>query len=408
MTGTRRVDERIILAVSGGIAAYKVPELIRELQRRGYAHLDTILTKGAGQFVTPVTLEALTGRVPYQDTFETGRALSHVDLVQHAGILAVVPATANVIGKFASGVADDFLTTAYLAATCPVLVVPSMNTRMFEHPATRRNLETLRQDGVHVLEPTAGYLACGTYGRGRMPEIPIVADWIEYQLHRQETGPLSGRRVLIASGGTVEPIDPVRMICNRSTGRMGMELARACGMAGADVTVVAGPGTVRYPDFADVKPVETAAQMAQAVLAHASEADAVIMAAAVADYTPADPATSKMKKTDGPRTLTLNRTTDILRELGTRYGGTSKVLVGFAAETEAVEASALRKLEEKHADLVVGNRVGAADTGFAAETTEVVLVRRDLEPVSIGMVTKEALAWRIVGEIAPLLEQPNG
>lgn len=396
-----------MIGVSGGIAAYKTPELIRELQRRGYLHFDTILTAAAEQFVTPVTLEALTGRVPYRDTFETGRALSHVDLVQHCGILAVVPATANVMAKFACGVADDFLTTAYLAASCPVLVAPSMNTRMFEHPATVRNMKQVGMDGARVMEPDAGYLACGTYGRGRLADVPTIADAIEHHLHLSQKPGFAGVKVLIASGGTSEPIDPVRTLTNRSTGRMGAELATAFGLSGADVTVVTGTGTARYPSFVEQVQVETAAEMATAVLGRAESADVVIMAAAVADYTPVNPAEGKMKKRDASLQLELAPTTDILKTLGNRYAG-KKLLVGFAAETDDVESAASDKLKSKQADLIVGNRVGDATSGFGVDSSEAWLVYRDGRVDAAGDIRKEALAFRIVHAVQELRVGSNG
>jgi len=380
--------------------------VIRELQRRGYAHIDTILTRNALQFVTPVTIEAITGKVPHTDTFEPGRALSHIDLVQPCGLLAVVPATANILAKFAGGIGDDLLSTTYLAADCPVLVVPSMNTRMMDHVATQRNLNQLRQDGVSILEPEDGYLACGTYGKGRMPEVPVIVDEMERLLHAPH-GTMAGVRVLVVSGGTAEPIDPVRTITNRSTGRMGAELARAFLHAGADVRLITGTGTVRYPVTPVRYEVETAAGMAEAVFREAPDADVIIMAAAVADYTPASPYPEKHKKTDQPLTLELKPTEDILKTLGQRFGGT-RILVGFAAETTDVETHARAKLVAKGADLIVGNQVGAPDTGFGSETNEAVLVSRDGNIMDTGCITKEALAVRIVKEVERLRESRHG
>ncbi len=407
MTLSRRIEDRIVIGISGGIAAYKTPELIRELQRRGYLHFDTILTAAAEQFVTPVTLEALTGRIPYRDTFESGRALSHVDLVQHCGILAVVPATANVLAKFAAGIADDFLTTAYLAASCPVLVAPSMNTRMFEHPATLRNMAQVAEDGARVMEPDAGYLACGTYGRGRLADIATIADIIEHHLHSSRKPALSGLKILIASGGTAEPIDPVRTITNRSSGRMGAELATAFGLSGADVTVVSGTGTARYPAYAKQVPVETAGEMADAVLERAADADVVVMAAAVADYTPRESREQKMKKDTRDLDLKLTPTVDILKTLGDRHSG-RKLLVGFAAETESVEKAAIGKLKDKQADLIVGNRVGDPTSGFGTESSEAWLVYRDGRVDTVGDIRKEALAFRIVRAVQELRVGSDG
>ena len=400
---SRRTDQRIVIAVSGGIAAYKTVGVIRELQKRGYRDIETILTKNATRFVTTVTLGAISGKVPYTDTFESGRALSHISLVQPCGILAVVPATANILGKFAGGIADDFLSTAYLACTGPVLVVPSMNAEMYRHPATTRNLEQLKRDGVHVLDPDAGYLACGTEGPGRMPDSETVADMIEQVLHRHIGGPLSGKKVLIASGGTAEPIDPVRTITNRSTGRMGKALATAFSLAGADVEIVAGTGTVRYPAYCRQVNVSTASEMAEAVLKMAENADIVIMAAAVADYTPTTPFQEKKKKDAGTLNLELKPTKDILKTLGARYHG-EKILVGFAAETSDVEAYAWKKLAEKKADLIVGNLVGVPDSGFGADTSRAVLVTADGKPDRYEKTGKEQLAFIIAEKVLSLLE----
>lgn len=347
-----------------------------------------------------MTLEAITGRMPYTGTFEPGRTLSHIDLVQGSGLLAIVPATANMLAKMAGGIGDDLLSTAYLAADCPVLAAPSMNTKMMEHPATVRNLAQLREDGVYLVDPDEGYLACGTYGRGRMPDVPALADHLELALHRPH-GSLCGKRVLIASGGTSEPIDPVRTLTNRSTGKMGSELAGAFLRAGASVMLVTGTGNARYPATADRQQVETASEMEQAVMAAAPEADIIVMAAAVADYTPAEPATEKCKKTGEPISLPMVPTVDILKELGSQYGG-KKILVGFAAETADVKPYAAGKLAEKQADLIVGNRVGAADTGFGSDTNEAVLVARDGQIMDTGCITKEALAVRIVSEVKRL------
>ena len=399
----RHTDQRIVIAISGGIAAYKTVGVIRELQKRGYRDIETILTANGARFASPVTLGAITGKIPYTDTFESGRALSHISLVQPCGVLAVVPATANILAKFAGGIADDFLSTAYLACTGPVLVAPSMNTEMYRHPVTTRNLAQLKKDGVHVLDPDAGYLACGTEGPGRMPDAEIVADMIEHVLHRHIGGPLSGKKVLIASGGTSEPIDPVRTITNRSTGRMGKALAAAFSLSGADVEIIAGTGTVCYPAYCPQTSAETASEMLDAVMEKATEADVVVMAAAVADYTPATILQEKKKKGEGNLHLELKPTIDILKTLGTRYEG-KKVLVGFAAETSNVAEYAKKKLLEKKADLIIGNLVGVPDSGFGVETSRAVLVQKDEALDSYEKISKEQLAFRIVEKVASMLE----
>ncbi|NOZ12621.1 MAG: bifunctional phosphopantothenoylcysteine decarboxylase/phosphopantothenate--cysteine ligase CoaBC [Acidobacteria bacterium] len=397
----RQTGQRIVIGISGGIAAYKTVNVIRELQKRGYRDIETILTANGTRFVTPVTVGAITGKLPYTDTFEPGRALSHISLVQPCGILAVVPATADILAKFAGGIADDFLSTAYLACTGPVLVAPSMNSEMYRHPATERNIARLKKDGVHVLEPDAGYLACGSEGPGRMPDAETVADMIEFVLHRKTGGPLSGMRVIIASGGTAEPIDPVRTITNRSSGKMGKELATAFALAGADVEIVAGTGTACYPAYCRQTKVQTASEMKDAVLKKASAADIIVMAAAVADYTPETVFHEKKKKDGNLLNLRLKPTTDILKTLGTRFEG-EKILVGFAAETSNVEESAKKKLTEKKADLIVGNIVGVPDSGFEADTIRAVLVAKDQSTVPYEKISKEELAFHIVEKISAI------
>jgi len=399
----RQTDQRIVIAISGGIAAYKTVGVIRELQKRGYRDIETILTANGARFVTPVTLSAITGNIPYADTFEAGRALSHISLVQPCGILAVVPATADIIAKFACGIADDFLSTAYLACTGPVLAAPSMNAEMYRHATTLRNLEQLKKDGVHVLDPDSGYLACGTEGPGRMPDAEIVADVIEHVLHRHIGGPLSGRKVVIASGGTAEPIDPVRTITNRSTGRMGKALATAFSLAGASVEIVTGIGNARYPAYCRQTIAETASEMLNAVIEKATDADIIVMAAAVADYTPATVLREKKKKDENNLHLELKPTTDILKTLGTQYEG-KKILVGFAAETSNVEDHAKKKLTEKKADLIVGNLVGVPDSGFGAESSRAVLVQKGEISDSYDKIEKEQLAFCIVEKVVAMLE----
>ncbi len=398
----RLTDQRIVIAISGGIAAYKTVGVIRELQKRGYGDIETILTVNGARFITPVTIGAITGNVPYTDTFESGRALSHISLVQPCGILAVVPATANILAKFSAGIADDFLSTAYLACTGPVLAVPSMNAEMYRHPATIRNLAQLEKDGVYLLNPDTGYLACGTTGPGRMPDAETVADMIEYVLHRHIGGPLSGKKVLIASGGTSEPIDPVRTITNRSSGKMGKALATAFALGGASVEIVAGSGTARYPAYCRITPVETAKQMLDAVMERVTSADIVVMAAAVADYTPATVFSKKRKKSNNNLQLEMKPTVDILQHLGKRFSG-KKILVGFAAETEDVEIYAGKKLAEKNADLIVGNLVGIPDSGFGSDTSDAVLVQRDGTVIPCPKISKTELSFRVVESVVRIM-----
>ena len=393
----------VALGVSGGIGAYKAVEVARGLQKRGH-DVVAIMTHSATRFVGAVTFEAITRRRVISDQWEPGANadIEHISLASSIDLLLVAPATANVIGKFANGIADDFLTTLYTATRAPVLMAPAMNTQMFSHEAVRQNLDTLARRGVRFVEPGEGYLACGWIGKGRLAEPDEICSAADALL-RPATS-LTGRRVLVTAGPTYEDIDPVRFIGNRSSGRMGYAVAAEAARRGAIVTLITGPSAVAEPSGAEIIRVRGAEEMARAVLERASRQDVVIMAAAVADYTPEVRAGQKVRKGDGDLTLVLRRTPDILKALGERRGssGSPAVLVGFAAETADLLARARRKLVSKQVDLIVANDVSRADAGFDVDTNEVTLVGTD-SAERVPLQSKVGVASVILDRVEQLL-----
>jgi phosphopantothenoylcysteine decarboxylase/phosphopantothenate--cysteine ligase len=393
----------VALGVAGGIGAYKAVEVARGLQKRGH-DIVAIMTPTATRFVGPLTFEAITRRRVITDQFEPGANadIEHVSLASTIDLLLVAPATANVIGKFANGIADDFLSTLYTATAAPVLLAPSMNTQMFAHPAVRQNLDTLAARGVRFVEPGEGYLACGWIGKGRLAEPDDIVRAAEAVV--RPTGVLAGRRVVVTAGPTLEDIDPVRFVGNRSSGRMGFAIAAEAARRGARVILVAGPTAVEPPRVAEIVRVRRAAEMHHAVMQHAAGADVVVMAAAVADYTPAAAAGQKIVKTADTLTLVLTRTPDILGDLGTRRlaAGQGPLLVGFAAETERLVERASEKLAQKHVDLIVANDVSRADAGFDVETNEVTLVSAG-GTENVPLQSKAAVASVVLDRVERLL-----
>ncbi len=387
---------RIVVGVSGGIAAYKAAELVRTLQERAHT-VQVVMTAHAQEFVRPLTFAALTGQKVITGMFGSGAdetlasAIEHIGVAQQAEALVVAPATADILAKFAHGIADDFLTTLHLAFTGPVVVAPAMNVNMWQHPATQANLETLQRRGVRVVEPGDGYLACGLTGPGRMAEPERIVAEVERALM---TGcELEGHTVLITAGPTREPLDPVRYLSNRSSGRMGFALAEEALARGARVILVAGPTALEPPPRAELVRVETADQMRQAVLDHLAPAHIIIKAAAVADFRPARRAPAKLKKASAPAALDLEPTPDILAELGHIKG--NRILVGFAAETENLREEALRKLRAKNCDLLVANPVGQPGTGFDSEENTALLVTASGEVTEFPRGSKRELAARV-------------
>jgi len=365
----------VAVGVCGGIGAYKAVEVVRGLQKRGH-EVAAVMTHAATKFVGPLTFEAITKRAVALDQFAPGTNtdIEHVALASSIDLLIVAPATANVIAKFANGLADDFLSTMYTATKAPVLLAPSMNVNMFAHPAVRRNLDTLVAHGVRFVEPGEGYLACGWIGKGRLAEPDEIVAAAEMIL--RPDGPLRGQKVLVTAGPTYEDFDPVRFVGNRSSGKMGFAVAAEAARRGADVTLVMGPGRIDPPPVKEVVHVRTAAEMHHAVMSRASDQQVIVMAAAVADYTPQHRAPQKVQKDGETLTIVLEKTVDILADLGLRRLASAKgpVLVGFAAETENVVTRATEKRARKHVDFIVANDVSRTDSGFDVDTNAVTIV----------------------------------
>jgi len=391
---------RVLLGVTGGIAAYKACILTRLLTQAG-ATVQVVMTSSAARFVGSDTFAALSGRPAYTEVWEEPGSVLHVRLARGADVCVVAPATANVIAKLSGGIADDLITSTLLEATCPLVVAPAMHSGMWEHPATQANVRSLRERGTVMVGPGRGPLAAGDEGVGRMAEPEDILATLEEVASRGRD--LAGRRIVVTAGPTWEPIDAVRFVGNRSTGRMGFAVAREAFGRGADVTLVVGPGTVEPPEGPRVVRVATANEMRMAVLKAAEEADAVIMAAAVADFRPREAAPGKLKKEEGPPRLELVRTPDILAELGQMKG--DRVLVGFAAETEDVETAGRTKLVAKGLDLLVANEVGREGTGFGAESNHAAILSRTGDDEPLREWTKAELAAALCDRLTKLLSR---
>ncbi|HYE64567.1 MAG TPA: bifunctional phosphopantothenoylcysteine decarboxylase/phosphopantothenate--cysteine ligase CoaBC [Pyrinomonadaceae bacterium] len=398
--------KRVALGVSGGIAAYKAVEVLRGLQRAGCA-VRVCMTKRACEFITPLTFRALSGSHVIVDDYapDNPDPIAHITFSQTVDLLLVAPATANIIAKFAHGVADDFLTTTYLACTAPVLIAPAMNTTMLNQPATQRNLAQLRADGVRVVEPDAGEMACGTIGPGRLsePETIVAAAFeILREAERRATSDLAGERILITAGATREEIDPVRFLSNRSSGRMGFALAEAARARGADVTVVAGATTAQPPAQVNLLRVNSAEEMRTAVMSEVTGATVFMAAAAVSDYRPTGRAAHKIKKSDAHLTLTLEPTPDILAEV-TAARRDGLLVIGFAAETADLLRHAHEKLERKRLDAIVANDITREGAGFDTATNVITLITRDRDtPIELPLMSKLEAAHRILDEVVRL------
>ena len=395
---------RIALGVSGGVAAYKAAELVRRLQQEKL-DVQVVMTRGAQEFITPLTFAALTGNKVITELFgekespaNIESAIEHIAVAQRIDLLVVAPATADVLAKLANGIADDFLTTLYLATKAPVIIAPAMNVNMWEHPATQKNIETLRARGVRVVQPDEGYLACGMVGPGRLAGIEAIASAVCETLGLRHD--LEGLTVLVTAGPTVEDVDPVRVLTNRSSGKMGYALADAAARRGAHVILISGPTELRAPAEVDWLPVRSTEEMHRTVRERASGADVVIMAAAVADYRPASPEPKKIKRGAGKMMLELEPTADILAELGRNKG--SKILVGFAAETEHLAENARHKLTAKGADIIVANDVTQEGAGFDTDTNIVTLFSRDGRETALPKMSKFDVANRVLDRVAEL------
>jgi phosphopantothenoylcysteine decarboxylase / phosphopantothenate---cysteine ligase len=397
----------IALGVTGGIGAYKAVETARELQKRDH-EVVAIMTRSARKFVGEVTFEAITRHRVITDQYARGANadIEHISIASSAALLLVAPATANMIGKFAAGIADDFLTSLYLATRAPVLMAPAMNTNMLEHDAVRRNMATLAARGVRFVEPGAGYLACGWIGKGRLAEPETIAEAADRML--RQTGSLLGRLVLVTAGPTYEDIDEVRFIGNRSSGRMGYAIAAEAARRGARVVLISGPSRLDPPAGTEVVRVRSATQMRDAVHRVAGDADIVVMAAAVADYTPADGAQpGKIEKDPAPLELRLVRTPDILAELGERRDGASRpLLIGFAAQSGDPVARGREKLRRKAVDMIIANDISRPDAGFDVETNAATLITASGDE-SFPLGQKTELASVILDRAEHLLQAPT-
>ena len=397
---------RVALGVSGGVAAYKAAELVRKLQQEGI-DVQVVMTESAREFIAPLTFAALTGQKVIAEMFGDGgesaganveSAIEHIAVAQRIDLLVVAPATANVIAKMARGVADDFLTTLYLATTAPVIVAPAMNVNMWEHPATQENVEMLRARGVHVVAPEEGYLACGMTGAGRLASVDAIADAVRSRLGIEHD--LQEETIVVTAGPTCEDLDPVRFLTNRSSGKMGYALAQAAARRGANVILISGPTRLDPPQGVQFVSVRNTEQMHRAVLTHFPRATALIMAAAVADYRPVAPQAKKMKRVSGRLNLELEPTVDILADAARGKG--DRVLIGFAAETENVAEHARAKLESKQADLIVANDVTAEGAGFDHDTNVITLYSRDGSEKAFPRMPKIDAAHRILDRLRAL------
>lgn len=386
----------VVLAVSGSIAAYKIASLASALKKL-HANVQVLMTKNAVNFINPITFESLTANKCLVDTFDRNfqYSVEHVALAKQADVVLVAPASANVIGKIAHGIADDMLTTTVMACKCKKIIAPAMNTNMFDNPILQDNLKILEHYGYEVISPAVGYLACGDTGAGKMPEPELLLQYILREIAYEKD--MQGKRVLVTAGPTQESIDPVRFITNHSTGKMGYAIAKMCMLRGAEVTLVSGPTSIAKPEFVHVVDVVTAKEMYEEVTKRAKDQDIIIKAAAVADYRPKSVSSEKMKKKDDDLAIPMERTDDILKFLG-EHKKEHQFLCGFSMETENMLENSRKKLEKKHLDMIVANNLKVEGAGFA-EDTNVVTIITGQEEVSLGKMTKEETALRILDEI---------
>jgi phosphopantothenoylcysteine decarboxylase/phosphopantothenate--cysteine ligase len=394
----------VVLGVGGGIAAYKSAELVRALQQRGH-DVQVVMTRAAQEFIQPLTFAALTGRKVITGLFsqQSGEetlssAVEHIAVARDNDVLVVAPATADLLARFAHGLADDFLTTLHLAFTGTVVLAPAMNTEMWQHPATKTNLDILRQRGATIIEPDEGWLACGTLGAGRLPDPARIAEHVDSLSYRKQD--LSGECILVTAGPTQEALDPVRYISNRSSGKMGYAIAQAAAQRGARVILISGPVSISAPQNVELVQVRTAQEMRKAVLEHMDESSIIIKSAAVADYYVANVPQQKLKKTATRLSLELDPTPDILAEIGQRKG--DRLLIGFAAETENLVAEARRKMIAKHCDMLVANLVNRDGLGFEADQNEVEIILSSGQTVHAGPADKRDIANSILDQVATL------
>lgn len=392
-------DKNILLGVTGGIAAYKIANLASMLKKQG-ANVKVIMTENACQFITPMTFETLTAQKVYTDTFDRNFEfkVDHIELGKWADVFLIAPATANVIGKLANGIADDMLTTTALAMRCPILVSPAMNTAMFENKVVKHNIMKLRTYGMDIIMPASGHLACGDTGAGKMPEPEMLLEYIKRGVYKKKD--LVGKKVCVSAGPTREAIDPVRYISNNSTGKMGVEIAKMAAYRGAKVSLIMGPSNVFVPDFINRIDIKSAEDMYEEIIKISDSQDIIIKAAAVADYTPANYSDEKIKKKDGDLSIELSRTKDILKELGERKENNPKkqFICGFSMETENMEENSKNKLAKKNADMIVANNVKVEGAGFGTDTNVVTIFTKDNE-IRLDKLSKLEVAEKIFDEI---------
>ncbi|WP_270181821.1 bifunctional phosphopantothenoylcysteine decarboxylase/phosphopantothenate--cysteine ligase CoaBC [Alkalihalobacillus sp. CinArs1] len=388
--------KKIMLCVSGGIAVFKAAALTSKLFQEG-AEVKVLMTHSASQFVTPLTFQTLSRNDVYQDTFEEKdpASVAHIDLADWADIVLIAPATANMIGKLANGIADDMMSTTLLATQAPIFVAPAMNVHMYEHPAVLRNMSILKEFGCHFLEPGEGLLACGYVGKGRMAEPEDILSTLQTYFN-EDTRDLIGKKVLVTAGPTREPVDPVRYFTNYSSGKMGFALAEQAAMRGAEVTLIAGPVHLDTPPRVNRIDVLTAEEMYEAAMSEADRADIIIKAAAVADYRPVVVSKEKVKKSNDSIVIEMERTKDILASIGKKKE--HQILIGFAAESEKVEEYAMKKLEKKNLDLVCANNITSEGAGFDKDTNIMTLIRKDGEHIHLPLQSKHDVANKILDE----------
>jgi phosphopantothenoylcysteine decarboxylase/phosphopantothenate--cysteine ligase len=394
----------VVLGVTGSIAAYKIAGLASRLVKQ-HADVHVIMTKNATNFIHPTTFESLTGNKCMVDTFDRNFQfhIAHVSLASRADVMLVAPASANIIGKMAWGIADDMLSTSALAMTCPVIISPAMNVNMFHNPVVQDNLERLAYYGKIIIPPENGYLACGTTGEGKMPSEDVLYDYIIREIGREKD--LAGRKILVTAGPTREPLDPVRFLSNHSTGKMGYAIARQAMLRGAEVTLVSGPVSLTPPPFVKVVPVVRAADMFEAVQSRWEHQDMIIKAAAVADYTPGETAVEKIKKKDGDMVLKLDRTQDILGWLGEHKKG-NQVICGFSMETQNLVENSTAKLKKKNADMIAANSLKEEGSGFGTDTNQLTLINK-YGVDTLELMSKEAAADALLDRLEALWKEKN-
>ena len=394
----------VVLAVSGSIAAYKIASLASALKKL-HANVQVLMTKNAVNFINPITFESLTGNKCLVDTFDRNfqYSVEHVALAKQADVVLVAPASANVIGKIAHGIADDMLTTTVMACKCKKIIAPAMNTNMFDNPILQDNLKILEHYGYEVISPAVGYLACGDTGAGKMPEPELLLQYILREIAYEKD--MQGKRVLVTAGPTQESIDPVRFITNHSTGKMGYAIAKMCMLRGAEVTLVSGPTSIAKPEFVHVVDVVTAKEMYEEVTKRAKDQDIIIKAAAVADYRPKSVSSEKMKKKDDDLAIPMERTDDILKFLG-EHKRAGQFLCGFSMETQNVIDNSRAKLAKKNLDMVAANNVKVEGAGFQGDTNVLTLITQD-EEISLPLMSKEDAAFRILDKILSMMMQDS-